>query len=234
MTKLFAGIRLDQKRYDECMAELRRVGVSFDPAGIKRAKARISSVYPDLEGYLFMVALRLALLEWRTPAEQQKQYRHEVQLAAHKREKAAEQRSARAELKQINLKYAAQQGLEPERVAAHRLESVLREIVAAAEKAQQYDRIADLLDAWTVGGRALGDCTQQQLFDAGDEWTAAGEAAINRGDLYRQLAEKMRPDETVRTSSKLSELLVILGAAVSAFSSERAPAVRAVSGEPHP
>lgn len=207
MPNLFVGINIDRDRYDACMAELRKVGVRYDDAGIKRAKARIATIYPELDGHLFVVGLRLALLEWRTPAEQQKQREHEGELIIRKRERGAQQRATRAELREVNRRYSAEHKVPIEDVAGHRLERVIRDIESTVDKARRYDRLEKMMGELIIGNTAFGDCTREQLEAAANRLSSDGEKMIARGELYRELADRMVAGETVRAASRIHNWL---------------------------
>jgi acyl-CoA synthetase (NDP forming) len=203
MSNFLAGAKLDNKRYDDCMIELRKVGVNYDPVTIKRVKARIATVYPELEGCLLMAAIRLALLEWRTPAEREKELQKQAELMAVERARNAEKRERRQSEKEARVEYARTHGIAVEHVASHMMEMAIRSMSEAAEKAQQFDRLEEVLDTWLVDGVLLGDCTRPHLIGAASQ-------TADRAALFRSLADVVAPGETVRASNRLPDLLRII------------------------
>jgi hypothetical protein len=232
MSGLFAGVKLDPARYDACMSELRKIGASFEPGVIKRTKARIAAIYPELEGYLFAVALKLALVEWRTPSEREKERQAQAELKIAVRVENAERRDQRQGEKEARVTYARQHGITVDQIGSHMMQQAVRSMTTYIEKAEKFDEVEALLDAWVVGDTPLGDCTREQLLAAAAEWAKAGGVAVKRAGMYRKIAADVGPGETVRTASRLDHLLSVLRESVfpvTAFRPDKAPAVRSAA-----
>lgn len=71
--------------------------------------------------------------------------------------------------------------------------------------------VVEYLDKMMVGGKRLGDCAHADLIREQASLTHRGEACLSQARLLARIAERLAPNETVRTSTGRAQILELLG-----------------------
>lgn len=89
-------------------------------------------------------------------------------------------------------------------------EAVRRAVELIEEKAKSFDRMVLALDAITVGGKVLGDCTGSDLLREAVKLEEATKQMTTQSVFYRSLAEIVGKTTTVRAASERGQVIALL------------------------
>lgn len=93
---------------------------------------------------------------------------------------------------------------------AHKMKLAVAMIQENAAKAAKYEKVVEMLDTWMVGDTRLGECTKEKLLAEAARYNRTAADLAAHSAVYTRLASHLRPNETIRTSTKREAVLDIL------------------------